>query len=145
MHFDLTGSESPPVLRDIQLPTSNAQRGIDAKNPGAWSLCQSRRYPGAVASEIAKPTVPKTWYRPLVSFDCSRRTAEQRDELAPPHSITSSARNSGEVGTTRPSALAVLRLMISSIFVTCCTGRSAGFSPLRIRIGPVRATLLSRW
>ena len=49
------------------------------------------------------------------------------------HSITSSARNSSEVGTSRPSALAVLRLMISSIFVTCCTGSSAGFSPLRMR------------
>jgi hypothetical protein len=35
----------------------------------------------------------------------------------------------------RPSALAVLRLMTSSIFVTCCTGRSAGFSPLRMRPG----------
>src|SRR5262249_1173456 len=48
--------------------------------------------------------------------------AEQRDEQPPLHSITSSARNSSEVGTSRLSALAVLRLMISSIFVTCCTG-----------------------
>src|SRR5260221_14544467 len=39
-----------------------------------------------------------------------RRTAEQRDELAPPHSITSSARASRFAGTLRPSALAVLRL-----------------------------------
>jgi hypothetical protein len=30
-------------------------------------------------------------------------------------------------------ALAVFMLMISSTFVACCTGRSAGFSPLRIR------------
>src|SRR6516162_385531 len=30
----------------------------------------------------------------------------------------------------RPRALAVLRLSTSSIFTTCCTGRSAGFSPL---------------
>ena len=49
------------------------------------------------------------------------------------HSITSSARPSSEGGTVRPSALAVLRLMISSTFVACWTGRSAGFSPLRIR------------
>src|SRR5260221_7565641 len=33
----------------------------------------------------------------------------------------------------RPSALAVLRLMTSSTFVTCCTGRPAGLSPLRMR------------
>src|SRR5262245_42298670 len=62
------------------------------------------------------------------------RAAEQRDELAPPHhSITSSARASSGSGTVRPSALAVLRLMTSSSFVACWTGRSAGLSPLRMR------------
>jgi len=49
------------------------------------------------------------------------------------YSITSSARPSSEFGTVRPSVLAVLRLRISSTFVACCTGRSEGFSPLRIR------------
>src|SRR5262245_57481620 len=43
----------------------------------------------------------------------SRRAAEQRDELAAPHSITSSARASSVGGTSRPSALAVFRLMTS--------------------------------
>jgi hypothetical protein len=61
-------------------------------------------------------------------------TAEQRDELAPSHySITSSARASSVGGTSRPSALAVLRLMTSSNLVGCATGRSPGFSPLRMR------------
>ena len=36
-------------------------------------------------------------------------------------------------GTTRPSALAVLRLITSSYLVGACTGRSAGFSPFRMR------------
>jgi hypothetical protein len=49
------------------------------------------------------------------------------------HSITSSARLCTDCGTVMPSALAVVRLMLSSTFVACCTGRSAGFSPLRIR------------
>src|SRR5262245_693533 len=49
------------------------------------------------------------------------------------HSITSSARASSVGGTSRPSALAVLRLMTSSNFVGACTGRSAGFSPLNMR------------
>src|SRR5262249_21255096 len=63
-----------------------------------------------------------------------RCTAEQRDEFPPPdHSITSSARASRLSGTVRPSALAVLRLITSSYLVGACTGRSAGFSPLRIR------------
>src|SRR5262245_3777187 len=63
-----------------------------------------------------------------------RRAAEQRDDFAPPdHSITSSARPRSEMGTVRPSDLAVLRLMIISTFTTCWTGRSAGLSPFRIR------------
>jgi hypothetical protein len=63
-----------------------------------------------------------------------RRAAEQRDEVAPcAHSITSSARVSTVAGTSRPSALAVLRLITSSYLVGACTGRSAGFSPLRMR------------
>src|SRR5262249_10934359 len=62
-----------------------------------------------------------------------RRAAEQRDELAPFHSITSSARWLRNQGTSSPSALAVLRLITRSNFVGCCTGRSAGFSPRRMR------------
>src|SRR5215471_11418895 len=41
------------------------------------------------------------------------------------HSITSSARASNVGGTSRPSALAVLRLITSSYLVGSCTGRSA--------------------
>src|SRR5262249_59522027 len=62
------------------------------------------------------------------------RAAEQRDELAAlHHSMTSSARASRLSGTVRPSAFAVFRLITSSYFVGACTGRSAGFSPLRTR------------
>src|SRR5262249_28870452 len=62
------------------------------------------------------------------------RVPEQRDELASAdHSITSSARASRIGGTSRLSAFAVLRLTINSILAACCTGRSAAFSPFRIR------------
>ena len=47
--------------------------------------------------------------------------------------ITSSARASTVVGMVMPSALAVLRLTMSSYRVGCSTGRSAGFAPLRMR------------
>src|SRR5262249_59337879 len=47
------------------------------------------------------------------------------------HSITSSASSVG--GTSRPSAFAVLRLITSWYLVGACTGRSAGFSPLRMQ------------
>src|SRR5207342_726653 len=50
------------------------------------------------------------------------------------HSITSSARASNVAGMSSPSVFAVLRLMISSYLVGACTGRSAGFSPLRMRL-----------
>jgi hypothetical protein len=49
------------------------------------------------------------------------------------YSITSSARPSRVAGSSRPRALAVLRLTTSSYLVGACTGRSAGFSPLRMR------------
>src|SRR5262245_23318239 len=62
-----------------------------------------------------------------------RRDAEQCDEIATFHSITSSARASSVSGTSRPSALAVLRLMTRSYLAGACTGRSPGFSPLRMR------------
>src|SRR5262245_36650148 len=61
-----------------------------------------------------------------------RPAAEQRDEIAALHSITSSARASNVGGRSRPSALAVLRLISSWYFVGAWTGRLAGFSPRRI-------------
>src|SRR5262249_29116708 len=62
-----------------------------------------------------------------------RRAAEQRDELAAPHSITSSASNCIELGTDRPRVFAVLKLRTNSNLVDRCTGRSPAFSPLTIR------------
>jgi len=48
------------------------------------------------------------------------------------YSITLSARASRVGGISRPSVLAVLRLMMSSNLVGCSTGRSAGLVPLSI-------------
>ena len=62
-----------------------------------------------------------------------RCAAEQRDELAAPHSITSSAMLSSDGGTVRPIMRAVSALITSSNFVDCRTGKSAGFAPLRMR------------
>jgi hypothetical protein len=60
--------------------------------------------------------------------------ANQGDELATFHSITSSARASSVGGTSSLSALAVLRLSTVSYSVGACTGRAAGFSPMRMPI-----------
>src|SRR5262249_34333385 len=61
------------------------------------------------------------------------RTAEQRDEIAAPHSMTSSAATSRPGGTVRPSAFAVLMLRAVTNLVAACTGRSAGLAPRRMR------------
>src|SRR5215510_12348149 len=52
-----------------------------------------------------------------------RRAAEQRDELAPLHSITSSAMLSSVGGTVRPNILAVWALMTNSNLLDCTTGK----------------------
>ena len=64
---------------------------------------------------------------------CSGRAAEQRNELATFHSITSSAVASSLSGTVTPSIRAVAVLMTSSSLLACTTGKSAGFAPLRMR------------
>src|SRR5262249_20827187 len=64
---------------------------------------------------------------------CSGSSTKKSDELAPSHSITSSAMESMLDGMTSPSALAVFRLMTNWYFVGACTGKSPGFSPLRMR------------
>jgi hypothetical protein len=46
--------------------------------------------------------------------------------------MTSSARARIDGGIVRPSALAVFRLITSSNFVGCWTGKSAGLAPFRI-------------
>src|SRR5262249_41458812 len=55
----------------------------------------------------------------------------QRQHLC--YSISSSARASSDGGTINPSVPAVLTLMTSWYFVGACTGRLAGFSPLKMR------------
>src|SRR6516165_7359071 len=61
------------------------------------------------------------------------RPAQHRYELAPPHSITASARASKDWGTDKPSAFAVFKLMASSYLFGASTGKSAGFSPRNMR------------
>jgi putative tryptophan/tyrosine transport system substrate-binding protein len=64
--------------------------------------------------------------------DLTRRAADERDEVAAFHSITSSARASSVGGRSSASAFAVLRFTTKSNSVGCSTGRSAGLPPLRI-------------
>src|SRR6516165_827989 len=85
--------------------------------------------------QAADAISPPGFLRPRRDRPRSCRAAEQRDELAPPHthSISSSARASSDGGTVRPSTLAACALITSSNFVDCTTGRSAGLAPFRMR------------
>jgi hypothetical protein len=66
------------------------------------------------------------------SASCPRAAVSRRSKLHR-YSITSSARASSDGGTSRPRIVAVCRLMMNSNLVGCSTGRSASFSPLRVR------------
>ena len=54
-------------------------------------------------------------------------------EIRRRYSMTSSARSRIDGGTARPSALAVLRFTTISNLTGSWTGRSAGFSPRKMR------------
>src|SRR5262249_51841232 len=60
-------------------------------------------------------------------------SGREQSQPANRYSITSSARASTVAGSSKPSVLAVFRLITSSYLEGACTGRSAGFSPLRMR------------
>src|SRR5262249_29726575 len=92
--------------------TPSRRRGY-AQEPNGWQLAR--------------------WLRRRRERPRGRRAAEKRDEVAAPHSSTSSARARSVGGSVTPRTLAVIILMISSTFTACWTGRSAGLSPLRMR------------
>jgi hypothetical protein len=58
-----------------------------------------------------------------------RRAADQRDEPAPFHSITSSARSKNVSGIARPSALTVVRLMTKLELGRLLDRKVSGFTP----------------
>src|SRR5205823_7357272 len=70
--------------------------------------------------------------RPRLWPDDCGASCKAEDQLAPSHSMTSSARARIAGGIVRPSAEAVLRLMTNWYLEACSTARSAGFAPLRI-------------
>ena len=55
------------------------------------------------------------------AYQSARANKSRRPQAAnkPAHSITSSASASSVAGTSRPSVLAVLRLIVNPIFVAC--------------------------
>src|SRR5262245_22047108 len=102
-------SQAPAIL-DPQVaalaPAQLLQRLLERRELGTAS--------GGTAREHADAPYPLALLRAPCQRPRRRRAADKRYELAPPHSITSSARASSVRGTSRLSAFAVLRLMINS-------------------------------
>src|SRR6516164_5593582 len=116
----------PTTADPKQRRLSSAQRWSRWVKPFGPQVLDLSRIRG---SAIEKPDHRQ---RRLLRTQCERPycyAAEKCDELPALHSTTSSARASRIGGTSMPSVLAVLRLMISSNFVGCSIGRSAGFAP----------------
>ncbi len=121
----VTFRSSPTVVADTPMSGSASTRILAGKTPRA--MCSAGMLLGLYRIRAPSPFVQ--------DFCAARwdRPAQHRDELASSHSITWSARPRSERGKVMPRLLAALRLRKSSTFVTCCTGRSAAFSPLRMR------------
>src|SRR5262249_6736758 len=93
------------ALNVAEVPQPRPQRpnAVRARVSGAdVQITNSRNFSGLLRARRKRPR---------------RRAAEQANERAPFHSITSSARASSVGGMVRPSALAVPRLRASSNFV----------------------------
>jgi len=98
--------------------------------PNPHSACGTAAAPLPAISCLGAFRPPAARARGEVRHCRQPKTCTDSD-IGPPHSITSSARARRAGGMARPSAWAVLRLMTSSTFVACWTGRSAGLAPLR--------------
>src|SRR5262249_47332401 len=122
------GGWHPPSMADIN--TRPADTAIASRVVRAPCAATIELLP--VSHHYADPPCPLRLLRPRRERPRRRRAVEKRDELAPPHSITSSALASSCGGTSMPSNLAVCALMTNSNLLNCKTGRSAGFAPLRI-------------
>ena len=95
--------------------------------------CQMLWCIGRRLMQAADPIHTAGFLRVAGQRPCHCRTTKKTDERPPLHSISSSARASSVGGMVRPSALAVVRLIAVTYLVGACTGRSAAFSPLRMR------------
>src|SRR5262245_65815340 len=119
-----------PLIVDGDISTFAKAKLFQLRAEGL--ILGNRRRVVEQGTEHAKPNELARLLRARRQRPRGCRAAEKSDELAPSHSITSSARARSVGGTSRPSAFAVLRLIANSNLVGCITGKSAGLSPLRI-------------
>jgi hypothetical protein len=132
MHADELGYQRRQLIDVLRpLPFNDDVGAFDVAE-----VTQARPQPltcGTLEGKAKKPDARRLRMLPMRPQRPCDRATEQSDELTPPHSITSSARASSVGGTSRPSVLAVCKLITNSNLVGCKIGKSAGFSPLSTR------------
>src|SRR5262245_31944832 len=138
--FGVERSRLPPALerRLIALPEfgtrhrsgSNRWTGSGQVLAGPCPLWVRRRRWCTSKQCLLYPQKRTLEFSRAMSALCQKRTYAAQQKNA--YSITSAVARI-DCGMVRPSALAALRLSTVSYFVGACTGRSPGFSPLRIR------------
>jgi|SRR5215813_4134622 len=125
-----------PLLAAVELGgTSESHRrgraGVASGSPASNSvmtITRCRRMRQYATDKAEWDQLQYKWEEGHQADSC---TATNDARVARGYSITSLANS--VIGKVSPSAWAVFKLIISSIFVDCWIGRSAGFSPLRIR------------
>ena len=145
---DLRARRSRRPAGEPNRPPAPAADPFDSRPSGIRSPRSRPRHsrspsgPGEIRAD-GRPTRQAIWglRNPITGIaGCCARAASGH-AAAPPSSVmnsrrlTRSPRRRGRAGSgnSRPSALAVLRLIMSSNPVACWTGRSPGFAPFRIR------------
>jgi hypothetical protein len=89
-------------------------------SPRSSAICLSRA--SMAAARVTRGSYPtKAGLALVVNLHCIKPFDA--------YSITASAVANSVSGIVRPSALATLRLIVSTNLVGCCTGRSAGLAP----------------
>ena len=130
------------IRRDPPAVTSVIRHTVRAGPESGWG--QDRHAADAPAMSASPPIASELWHRSEMTRGAISDQMQRNKIRA--YSITSSARASSVGGTSRPSAFAVLRLITSSNLVGCCTGKSAGFAPLRILpMNVVAMAVISDW
>src|SRR5262249_52323625 len=119
-----------PAIVDRKVATLDPAEFAQPLHKSGDPMAVGRRRAGAQETDSRQLS---RLLRPRRERPRRRRAAEQRDELATFHSITSSATDIRVGGIVRSSIRAVSAFMTSSNFEDCTTGRSAGFVPLRTR------------
>jgi hypothetical protein len=126
---------APQPRRQSTRRAASAERRGSAASPGSSPGRPWRAEPPHILRCRSKNSASvrlRTCRRIGFGQQCANSCREHVQQTTS-YSITASARCWRNIGTSRPSVLAVLRLTVSSNLTGAWIGSSLGFSPLRMR------------